>query len=163
MASRSHGGCVVRSPDEKPTSMTPAERQRKYFALHRNEINKRRRDKYATNSEFAAKRLLQNRLTRAKSDSHKKACKKWRIQNKARMNFYCRCRQLRKNNAMPPWVHKRWLELIYICCPEGWHVDHIVPLKGRTQDGEVCGLHVPWNLQYLTAHENFSKGSKYYE
>lgn len=38
-----------------------------------------------------------------------------------------------------------------------WHVDHIIPLRGKN----VSGFHVPTNLRVIPGLENQTKGNKY--
>lgn len=40
-----------------------------------------------------------------------------------------------------------------------WHVDHIIPLQGKT----VCGFHIWYNLRLLPAQLNFEKGNRFEE
>ena len=59
-------------------------------------------------------------------------------------------------NRTPSWANMEDIKAVYEACPEGLHVDHIEPLQGK----DVSGLHVAWNLQYLTPYDNISKGNR---
>lgn len=63
----------------------------------------------------------------------------------------------RVRQSTPEWVNMEDIINFYKNCPEGHHVDHIVPLKGKN----ISGLHVLWNLQYLTAEDNIKKSNKF--
>lgn len=76
-------------------------------------------------------------------------------------------RRARKLSATPGWltsddinsIKELYLiaQMFKLYTGQEYHVDHIVPLQGQN----VCGLHVPWNLQILTAEENLRKSNKF--
>lgn len=88
--------------------------------------------------------------------------RRWRKLNPNSIRALAKARYALKRRATPNNLSKEEKDIIlqiYKNCPQGYHVDHIVPLKGKT----VSGLHVPWNLQYLPAVENLRKGNKLLE
>jgi hypothetical protein len=107
-----------------------------------------------------------------KKEIKKEETRLWRLQNKEHVSNYNKkykeknkglCRELasrrrfQKINAYPEWVSRKELQEIYKNSPDKNHVDHIIPLIHP----EICGLHVPWNLQYLPYRENCSKSNKF--
>lgn len=80
----------------------------------------------------------------------------WKKSNPGKVNAATAKRRAQKLRATLPGFDDE-IRAIYEACPPGLTVDHEVPLQGKN----VCGLHVPWNLQYLTRPENSSKGNRY--
>ena len=80
--------------------------------------------------------------------------------NRDKYNAYLAKYRAKKLSATPKWLSKSQfleIEAYYTKAKSlGLEVDHIIPLQGDN----VCGLHVPWNLQLLTRQENASKSNK---
>lgn len=89
-----------------------------------------------------------------------------KTKNKGRVVAATVKRRLSKMRRTPKWVgsEEQWLirEIYELAAMRtealgfSWHVDHIVPLQGKT----VSGLHVPSNLQVIPAAVNIRKGNR---
>lgn len=142
-----------------------------------------RKDGYHCYCKLCAKETKQVSYSKNKQHYVNKA-KEWQLANpekvveirtKARQTHKAKRRadwthySTRKINACPEWLtdkQRQKIEDLYkfakfleelSCNSIQYHVDHIVPLRGK----DVCGLHVPWNLQILNARDNLIKGNRY--
>lgn len=116
------------------------------------------RKKYHKNIE---KERLRGRKKYAKYKKEYSLKRKvWETNNRGKRNAVEAKRRAKKLNATPKWLSVDQIaeiKMFYIQAKElswlsegGLDVDHIVPLQGRN----VCGLHVPWNLQIISSHAN---------
>ena len=100
-------------------------------------------------------------------ECNKEYSRRWIQDNPDKNRARTAKKRARKRNATPEWLTEEQdnkIKLYYKIAKaleniDGVkrHVDHIVPLKGKG----VRGLHVPWNLQILTAEQNLSKNNSY--
>ena len=106
-----------------------------YYQAHRDEIIQNVLDSSRKN------RGLSNYRKTMYKKKVKKATPKWLsvLQLQEIRNIYVKAKELEQENGIER------------------HVDHIIPIQGKN----VCGLHVPWNLQVLTAVDNLTKGNRY--
>jgi hypothetical protein len=145
--------------------------KQKWNSSNREHIKKYKKEKRRANlSIFKEKRkqnyqknktneLLQNKEWRKNNPERVKELKnRWAKTTSGRKYLLkrrnLRIQQLKKRT--PPWVDVNEIKHIYNNRPDGYHVDHIIPLNGIN----VSGLHVPWNLQYLPSKVNINKGNK---
>jgi len=139
------------------------ERKKKYRVENREIIRNRDKEHYKNNREVKLKRQ-----------------KEYVQNNRDKVNTWVANRRARKLNACPDWLtqeHHNVIADLYATAQKltketgiPHHVDHIVPLKGKSYDlgtkrmrHTISGLHVPWNLQVVSEEENLSKGCRYSE
>ncbi len=118
------------------------------------------REKYILNS----KEWIANNKERAKehfANSKKKA----RITHPHRKIAENTARVEYVKRATPAWADKEMIREAYHLAKlrekmvgGKWHVDHVIPLRGKT----VCGLHVENNLQVIPATQNVRKHAKFH-
>lgn len=125
---------------------------------NKEKIKEQQRNYYNKNSEKrkqANKKWKETNKEKIRVDN-----RNWKKENSDLINSINAKRKAIKKRATPPWLteeHYMEIRLYYKQAQEltkntgiKHEVDHIVPLQGKN----VRGLHVPWNLQVITAKEN---------
>ena len=140
-------------------------RQAEYRAKNKQSIRVKQSEIYQKNKqdrlEYARNHYAEN------TEVIKAKVKRYTKENRSKVNAIKAKYRAARHNATPDWLtreHLKEIEEFYILAKElAWlnggeilQVDHIVPLQGK----DVCGLHVPWNLQILTKAENVKKFNK---
>lgn len=123
--------------------------------------------------KFCSSKCIKTNYRRNHPEKDRASKSKWLLQNpeqrkkssaeyvKRNSEYYAEYSSLRRRyclKAKPSWVDESKLKEFYHLAKElGLEVDHIIPLK----HDQVCGLHVPWNLQLLTRSENAKKSNRF--
>jgi len=140
--------------NKKKIKIYNTEYQKKYSINNKEKI-KNKNMLYRLNNkdkikEYYLKYYLKNK------DKIKKYTKEYSFKNRHLRRAAWAKRNAIKLKATPKFANLEKIKEIYKNCPKGYHVDHIVPLNSKL----VCGLHVEWNLQYLTPSANLTKSNK---
>ena len=126
-------------------------------------INAAQRAWHASKPEAYKEALAKRQTARwlANKDKARELNSAWKARHPERVRREGALRYAPSRKAQPKWASNRAMEAIYeratvltMLTGVKHEVDHIIPLKGKN----VCGLHVPENLQVLRKRENQLKG-----
>jgi hypothetical protein len=139
--------------------------------------NERRKNKPKTDAAKEAgrryyqknKELVKARAVSRPPEVVRKYRRKWQENNQEKRNLGNAVYKRRHRCATPAWLSEKQREQIKQVYLQArsmteltgtkYVVDHIVPIRGQN----VCGLHVPWNLEVMTHEANCRKSNKLLE
>jgi hypothetical protein len=143
--------------DEKPTGVP----YNKYLLYSFGYSNCKNCKKTLHISNFYTDKTRWNSLDDRCSICSNNRVKTWRNNNPGKAAAQRASRRAHELSCTPSWLTNEQKANILHFYVEAWQlgleVDHIVPICGEN----VCGLHVPWNLQLLDRSANASKGNKF--
>lgn len=129
------------------------------------ERNKDKLQSYMKNYYLENEDTLKQKAREYPKDKKAEIDKRRFINNPGLRAFKSSVERAIKRQALPKWLTEDqkqqikqfyWLSQDLKCVTgEEYHVDHIIPLRGEN----ICGLHVPWNLQVLPADVNIAKSN----
>lgn len=102
-------------------------------------------------------KAINDRWAETNANKKREQWRNWSKKNRDKQKIKHQFEKAEKLKRLPSWADRNAIAEFYRNCPEGHHVDHIIPLRGKN----VSGLHILENLQYLPAKENMSKGNKF--
>jgi len=126
--------------------------QKEYADDHREEIHIRSNKYYADNRDEILER--QKEYNSLHPEEIKARRKKWAKENPDIVKLLKLKSDIERRKRVVPW-DQQGLREFYKNKPDWAQGDHIIPLRGE----KVSGLHVSWNLQYLTPKENSAKNN----
>lgn len=138
--------------------------QAEYYEKNKSELLAKQKARDALRKDAISKAKAAHYLNNKKQLAEIR--KEWRKANPGTVNAAVAKRRYAKMKRTPGWLtieDYKQIELFYKIASAmtkqlgiKFHVDHIIPLQGK----EVSGLHVPTNLQILSAEENIRKSNK---
>lgn len=130
------------------------EESKTYYHKNRDRLHDSHRKWRAANSGYVRQKNQEWRDNNR--DKYRKYLRDYHHRNPHESRYRTALRRAKLKQATPPWADLKAIKEFYKNCPEGYQVDHIHPLNGKT----ICGLHTIENLQYLTISENKKKGNR---
>lgn len=130
------------------------------FKKHQKKTKEQKEAENKKSRERYAKQKAEGKTRIRDKEERKRYNKEYLEKNPEKFAYQNVVRKTSVKQSKPSWANEFFMQEAYRLARLRtkvtgikWHVDHIVPIRGKT----VCGLHTDQNLQVIPAAENLKK------